>query len=60
MPKTTIHPPGDKLQKAIKEFSELVEENPDLERWKLLEKVVKKFDLSPKECDFLERHLKNE
>lgn len=60
MPKTTIHPPGDKLQKAIKEFSELVEENPGLERWKLLEKVVKKFDLSPKECDFLERHLKNE
>jgi hypothetical protein len=60
MPKTTIHPPGDKLQKAIKEFSELVEENPDIERWKLLEKVVKKFDLSPKECDFLERHFKND
>jgi hypothetical protein len=60
MPKTTIHPPGDKLQKAIKEFSELVEENPDIERWKLLEKVVKKFDLSPKDCDFLERHFKNE
>ncbi len=60
MPKTTIHPPGDKLQKAIKEFSELVGENPDVERWKLLEKVVKKFDLSPKESDFLERHFKNE
>lgn len=60
MPKTTIHPPGDKLQKAIKEFAELVEENPDIERWKLLEKVVKKFDLSPKESDFLERNFKNE
>lgn len=60
MPKTTIHPPGDKLQKAIKEFSELVEEYPNIERWKHLEKVVKKFDLSPKECDFIERHTKNE
>jgi hypothetical protein len=59
MPKTTIHPPGDKLQKAIREFSELTADNPEMERWKLLEKVVKKFDLSPKECDFLERHFKN-
>ena len=58
MPKTTIHPPGDKMQKAIKEFSQLLEENPEIERWKLLEKVVKNFDLSPKESDFLERHFK--
>ena len=60
MPKTTIYPPGDKMQKAIKEFSELVEEKPEIERCKLLEKVVKKFDLSPRECDFLERHFKSE
>jgi hypothetical protein len=59
MPKTTIHPPGDKLQKAIREFSELAADNPEMERWKLLEKIVKKFDLSPKECDFLERHFKD-
>lgn len=58
MPKTTIHPPGDKMQKAIKAFSEISTDNPELERWKLLEKVVKQFDLSPKECDFLERHFK--
>jgi hypothetical protein len=58
MPKTTIHPPGDKIQKAIREFSELLQENPDTERRKLIEKVVKQFDLSPKECDFLERHFK--
>lgn len=60
MPKTTIHPPGDKIQKAIKEFSQLLEDNPEIERWKLLEKVVINFDLSPKECDFLERHFKQE
>lgn len=60
MPKTTIHPPGDKIQKAIREFSELLEEKPEIDRRKLLEKVVKKFDLSPKDCDFLERHFKKE
>jgi hypothetical protein len=60
MTKMTIHPPGDKIQKAVREFSELLEENPENDRQKLLEKVVKKFDLSPKECDFLERHFKNE
>lgn len=60
MPKTTIHPPGDKIQKAIKELSELLEEKPEMERWRLLEKVVIKFDLSPKECDFLQRHFTTE
>ncbi len=60
MTKTTIHPPGDKIQKAVREFSELLEENLETDRQKLLEKVVKKFDLSPKDCDFLERHFKNE
>lgn len=50
----------DKIQKAIKEFSELLEEKPEIDRRKLLEKVVKKFDLSPKECDFLERNFKRE
>ncbi len=58
MPKTTIHPPGEKIQKAIREFSELLVEKPEIDRSKLLEKVVRKFDLSPKECDFLERHFK--
>ena len=56
MPKTTIHPPGDKLQKAIKEFCEVLEETPGIDRRRLLEKVVIKYDLSPKEGDFLERH----
>lgn len=60
MSKTTIHPPGDKMQKAIKDFSQQLEEKPAMDRRKLLEKVVIKFDLSPKECDFLERHFTRE
>lgn len=57
MPKTTIHPPGDKMQKALREFSALLEEKPEMDRRKLLEKIVIKYDLSPKECDFFERHF---
>jgi len=60
MPKTTIHPPGEMIQKAIREFSELLEEIPNSNRQKLLEKVAQKYDLSPKECDFLERHFRKE
>jgi hypothetical protein len=48
------------MQKAIREFSELVEERPEIDRRKLLEEVVRKFDLSPKECDFLERHFQKQ
>ncbi|NOR26735.1 MAG: hypothetical protein GQ542_20560 [Desulforhopalus sp.] len=58
MPKTTIHPPGEMIQKAIREFSELLDEKPEVDRRKLLEKVAQKYDLSPKECDFLERHFR--
>jgi hypothetical protein len=60
MPKTTIHPPGEKMQKAVKEFSELLESKPGTDRRQILQKVAMKFDLSPKECDFLDRHLRKE
>ncbi|MFW2369063.1 MAG: hypothetical protein ACN4GW_21820 [Desulforhopalus sp.] len=58
MAKSTIHPPGERIQKAIKEFSLLLETKPDKERWELLEIVATKYDLSPKESDFLVRHFK--
>lgn len=60
MPKTTIHPPGDKMKKAIQELSELLRTKPEKSRRQLLERVAIKFDLSPNECDFLERHFKEE
>lgn len=55
-----IMPPGDKIQKAVREFSELLEKNPTEERGKLLQKVAMKYDLTPKECDFFERHFRQE
>lgn len=57
MPKSTIHPPGDKMKKAIQELSELLTCKPERKRQQLLEQVAMKFDLSPNECAFLERHF---
>lgn len=46
------------MKKAIQEFSELLAAKPEKSRRQLLEKVAIKFDLSPNECAFLERHFK--
>ncbi len=49
--------PGDKLKKAIELFSELLTTKPGKTRTELLHEVEKKFDLSPRECDFLNSHF---
>jgi len=47
------------MQKAIVEFSELLEKSEAHDRVKILQKVVMQYDLSPKESLFLERHCLN-
>lgn len=54
---SSIQPPGDKMKKAIQEFSELLETKPEKSRRQLLERVAIKYDLSPNESAFLERHF---
>jgi hypothetical protein len=49
--------PGDKLKKALKALSELLESHPEKSRIELLHEVEIKFDLSPKECEFLNSHF---
>jgi hypothetical protein len=49
--------PGDKLKKALKVFSELLEKHPEKSRIDLLYEVETRFDLSPKECEFLNKHF---
>lgn len=56
-PKLPTELPGDKLRKAIEEFSSLLS-TTDKSRNELLQLVSQKFDLSPRECDFLLRQLK--
>ena len=49
--------PGDKVKKAIIRLSELIEQYPDKSRKELLNQVEIKFDLSPLECEFLNKHF---
>ncbi len=51
---------GDKLKKAVRYFSELVESDTGKSRLELLQQVQLKFDLSPADCDFLNKHLSQE
>ena len=48
---------GDKLKKAVIHFAELLEASPEKSRSELLQVVQLKFDLSPADCEFLDRHL---
>ncbi|MBP9020905.1 MAG: hypothetical protein KBG01_05195 [Syntrophobacterales bacterium] len=50
---TTIMPEGEEVQKAIKWISHNLEENPNQSLIPLVEKAVFKFDLSPKDSEFL-------
>ena len=47
----------DKLKRAVAYFSELVESHPKRSRLELLHEVQLKFDLSPAECEFLNKNL---
>ena len=48
-------PEGEKLRKAVKWFSEMIKEHPERSRKDILMEAEIKFDLSPKECEFLNK-----
>jgi hypothetical protein len=47
----------DKLQAALKALSELTLKFPEKNRGELLQQVELKYDLSPRDCEFLNRHF---
>lgn len=49
-----IKPPGDKIRQAIKWLSQAVQSRPDKTRRQLLEEAELRFNLSPRECEFLD------
>lgn len=58
----SCHPtqaPGDKTKQALTELCHLLEKYPDKDRQTLLQQVEIKFDLTPKECEFLSRNFQN-
>lgn len=50
---TTIMPQGEGLRKAVKWISCELEENPANSPLKLVQEAVIRFDLSPKDTEFL-------
>ncbi|MFH2092004.1 MAG: hypothetical protein ABIJ31_06545 [Pseudomonadota bacterium] len=50
---STIQPQGDKLKKAVQWLSERRTQNPDINLSKLADEASFRFDLSPKDSEFL-------
>jgi hypothetical protein len=50
---TTVMPEGEAIRKAVKWISAQLEEKPGLPAQKLVQDAVLRFDLSPKEAEFL-------
>ena len=53
-----ILPSGDRIKKAIYWISEMVKEHPEKKRRQIINEDEIRFDLSPKECDFIDRKLR--
>lgn len=50
---------GDRTKQALAELSELLAKHPDKTRSSLLQQVEIKYDLTPKECEFLNRNFQD-
>ena len=50
----------DKLASAIQALSELVLKHPEKPRSELVRKIELKYDLSPLDSDFLDRHFRED
>ncbi len=48
---------GDKTRQALTELTSLLEQHPERTRKELLQLVEVKFDLTPKECEFLNQNF---
>jgi len=55
---TTVQPQGEALKKAIQWISQERKKDPDINLAILVDKTAFKFDLSPKDSEFLLRFVK--
>jgi len=55
-----IVPSGDKMKKTLCWISEMLKIHPEKNRQLIISEAEIRFDLSPKECDFIDRKLRNE
>ncbi len=52
-----LFPEGEKIRKAVKWISAVTQEHPERDRRSIVLEAEQRFDLSPKDCEFLNRHL---
>ncbi|MBW2502000.1 MAG: hypothetical protein JRD64_05140 [Deltaproteobacteria bacterium] len=52
-----ILPSGDRMKKTLCWISEMVRSHPEKNRRQIIGEAQIRFDLSPKECSFIERNL---
>ncbi|MEN8211303.1 MAG: hypothetical protein ABFR31_06265 [Thermodesulfobacteriota bacterium] len=55
-----MQPQGEKLRNAVQFISEKRQENPDINLNKLVDDASLQFDLSPKDCEFLLRFVRDD
>lgn len=55
-----IEPGGEKIRKAVRWVCETVQNTPEKSRRAILREAEIRFDLSPLECEFLDRNLCDE
>ena len=55
-----ILPSGDKMKKALCWIGEMLQAHPEKNRQQIISEAEIRFDLSPKECDFIDRKLRHE
>lgn len=56
----SIIPEGEQLRKAVKWISDERQEHPEISLFKLIEKACLKFDLPPRDEEFLMRYFSGE
>jgi len=55
-----ILPAGDRMKKALCWISEMLQSQPEKSRQQIISEAEIRFDLSPKECDFIDRKLRED
>lgn len=53
----TIQPCGEKMRKTLRWVSEIVQSHPEKTRQQIIKEAEVRFDLSPKECCFLDNNF---
>ncbi len=55
-----ILPSGNKMKKTLCWISEMLKTHPEKNRQQIITEAEIRFDLSPKECDFIDRKLRTD